>query len=55
MKKVIDKKFDCCICINSIIVDGILHCKTKIKDWNDIKDSSKVLTVKECGLFKIEK
>lgn len=46
---------ECNTCINCIEVKGGLHCMTKIKDVNDIKDSSAVSTVKECGLFKIKK
>lgn len=55
MKKVVLVSIDCSTCINSVLIDGVLHCETKIKDWNDIKNSSIVSTVKECGLFKIKK
>jgi DNA-directed RNA polymerase subunit M/transcription elongation factor TFIIS len=46
---------ECNTCGNSIEVKGVLHCMTKIKDVNDIKDSSIVSTMKECGMFKIKK
>lgn len=58
MKKVKATKeslIECNTCVNIIEVKGVLHCTTKIKDVNDIKDSSAVSTVKECGMFKIKK
>lgn len=46
---------ECNTCVHCIEAKGGLHCMTKIKDVNDIKDSSAVSTVKECGMFKIKK
>ena len=54
-KKVEIILIECNTCINSVESKGDLHCMTKIKDVNEIKNSSIVSTVKECGLFKIKK
>lgn len=58
MKKVKATKqvlIECNTCVHCIEAKGVLHCMTKIKDVNDIKDSSIVSTIKECGMFKIKK
>lgn len=54
-KAIKESLIECNTCVNSIEAKGVLHCMTKIKDVNDIEDSSIVYTVKECGMFKIKK
>lgn len=52
-KKIESITYDCSKCIESILDDGKLHCKIKIKDLTKpFTHYSEVKMVKDCGYYK---